>query len=137
MLGTSNLDTRINDLYDQIGVVVGDFSERITRYYHCHSREFKKRRRLQQRQRQIAVILLVKRTKVIVLHMWHVFSLPYSSKLLSDMTKFKVLTTAWTNYSESFSLTLYFKSVRTNPVLGHFAHIEQYKQDGIIMKYLE
>ena len=53
------------------------------------------------------------------------------------MTKFKVLTTTCTNYSESVSLTLYFKSVRTNPVLGHFAHTEQYKQDGIVTKYLE
>ena len=49
-------------------------------------REFKKRRRLQQRQRQKAVILLVKRTKMIVLHVRHAFfnnSLPYSSKLLT------------------------------------------------------
>ena len=88
---------------------------------------FKKRRRLLQRQRQKAVILLVKRTKMIVRHVRHAFfnnSLPYSSKLLREMTKFKVLTATWTNYSESFSLTLYFKSVRTNPVIGHFAHIE-------------
>ena len=93
----------------------------------CFKREFKKRRRLRQRQRQNAVILLVERTKMIVLHVRHAFlnnSLPYSSKLLREMTKFKVLTTTWTNYSESFSLTLHFKSVRTNPVLGHFAHIE-------------
>ena len=103
-------------------------------------REFKKRRRLRQRQRKKAVILLVKRTKMIVLHVRHAFlnnSLPYSSKLLREITNFKVLTTTWTNYSESFSLTLYFKSVLTNPVIGHFAHIEEYKQDGIIKKYLE
>ena len=89
-------------------------------------KEFKKRRWLRLRQRQKAVILLVKRTKMIVLHVRHAFlniSLPYSSKLQREMTKFKVLTTTWTNYSESFSLTLYFKSVRTNPVLGHVAHI--------------
>ena len=93
----------------------------------AHIMEFKKRRRLRQRQRQKAVILLVKRTKMIVLHVRHAFlniSLPYSSKLLREMTNFKVLTTTWTNYSESFSLTLYFKSVRTNPVIGHFAPIE-------------
>ena len=77
---------------------------------------------------------------MIVLHVRHAFlnnSLPYSSKLLREMTNFKVLTTTWTNYGESLSLTLYFKSVLTNPVIGHFAHIEEYKQDGIIMKYLE
>ena len=53
------------------------------------------------------------------------------------MTKFKVLTTTWANYSESFGLTLYFKSVHTNPVIGHFAHIVSYKQDGMIMKCLK
>ena len=92
-----------------------------------YNKEFKKRRRLRQRQRHKAVILLIKRTKMIVLHVRHAFlnnSLPYTSKLLHEMTKFKVLKTTWTNYSESSSLTLYFKSVRTNPVLGHFAHIE-------------
>ena len=52
------------------------------------------------------------------------FSPALVKKKLREMTKLMVLTTAWTNYSESFSLTLYFKSVRTNPVLGHFAHIE-------------
>ena len=86
------------------------------------TKEFKKRRRLRQRQRQ-----KVKRIKMLVLHFRHAFlniSLPYSSKLLREMTKFKVLTTTWTNYRESFSLTLYFKSVCTNPVLGHFNHIE-------------
>ena len=87
-------------------------------------------RELKQRQRQKAVILLVKRTKKIVLHVRHAFlnsSLPYSSKLLREMTKLrKVLTTTWTNltnYCESFGLTLYFKSIRTNSVLGHFALI--------------
>ena len=76
------------------------------------NKEFKKRRGLKQRQRQKAVILLVKRTKMIVLHLWHAIlniSLLYSSKLLREMTKFKVLATTWTNYSESFSLTVYFK----------------------------
>ena len=34
------------------------------------------------------------------------------------MTKFKVFTTTWSNCSEFFSLTRYFKSVRTNPVRG-------------------
>ena len=90
------------------------------------SREFKKRQRLRQRQRQKAVILLVEKTKMIVLLVRHAFlniSLPYSSKLLREITKFDVLTTTWTNYSESFSLVLYFKSVRTNPVIGHFGHI--------------
>ena len=90
------------------------------------NKEFKKRQRLRQRQRQKAVILLVKRTKMMVLHVRHAFlnlSLPYSPKLLLEMTNFKVLTTTWTNYSKSFSLTLYFKSVRTNPVIGHVAHI--------------
>ena len=90
------------------------------------NKEFKKRRRLRLRQRQKPVILLVKRTKMIMLHVRHAFlnkSLPYSSKLQREMTKFQVLTTTWTNYSQSFSLTLYFKSVRTNPVIGHFAHI--------------
>ena len=70
-----------------------------------NNREFKKRRRVRQRQRQKAVILLVKRTKMTVLHVRHAFlnnSLPYSSKLLREMTNFKVLTTTWTNYSESF-----------------------------------
>ena len=89
-------------------------------------REFKKRQRLRQRQRQKAVILLVEKTKMIVLHVRHAFlniSLPYSSKLLREITKFDVLTTTWTNYSESFSLALYFKSVRTYPVIGHFARI--------------
>ena len=91
-------------------------------------KEFKKRRRLRLRlrQRQKAVIVLVKRTKMLVLHVRHAFlniSLPYSSKLQREMTKFKALTTTWTNYSESFSLTLYFKSVRINPVIGHLAHI--------------
>ena len=84
-----------------------------------HFRKFKKLQRLRQRQLQNAVILLVKKTKMIVLHVRHEFlniSLPYSSKLLREMTNFKVLTTTWTNYSESFSLTL-------NPVIGHFAHI--------------
>ena len=79
-----------------------------------YNREFKKRRRLRQRQRQKAVILLVKITKKIVLHVRHAFlnnSPPYSSKLLREMTNFKVFTTTWTNYSESFSLTLHFKSV--------------------------
>ena len=37
--------------------------------------------------------------------------------------------------SESFLLSLYFKSVRTNPVVGYFAHIVRHKQDGIIVKY--
>ena len=90
-------------------------------------REFKKRRRLQQRQRHKAVILLVKRIKMIVLHVRNAFLyifLPFSSKIQRKMTKFKVLTTTWANYGESFSLTLYFKSVRTYPVLGHLAHIE-------------
>ena len=90
------------------------------------SKEFKKRRRLRLRKRQKAVILLVKRTKMLVLHAWLAFlniSLPHSSKLQREMTKFKVSTTTWANCSESFSLTLYFKSVRTNPVIGHFAHI--------------
>ena len=62
-------------------------------------REFKKRRRLRQRQRQKAVILLLKRGKMLVLHVRHAFlniSLPYWSKLLREMTKFKVLTTTWT-----------------------------------------
>ena len=45
------------------------------------------------------------------------------TKLLREMTKFMVCTTTWTNHSKSFSLNLYFKSVRTNPVIGHFAHI--------------
>ena len=87
----------------------------------------KQRRRLRQRQRQKAVILLVKRIKMIALHVRHAFlniSLPYSSNLLREMTKFKVLTTKWTNYRESFSLTLYFKSVCANLVLNHFAHFE-------------
>ena len=69
----------------------------------------------------LLLLLLVKRTKMIVLHVRHPFlnnSLPYSSKLLREMTNFKVLTTTWTNYTESFSLTLYFKSVLTNPVTG-------------------
>ena len=106
---------------------LGFFSaiETSTRTLHIN-KEFKKRRRLRLRQRQKPVILLVKRTKMIVLHVRHAFlnkSLPYSSKLQREMTKFQVLTTTWTNYSESFSLTLYFKSVRTNPVIGHFAHI--------------
>ena len=64
---------------------------------------------------------------MLVLHVRHAFlniSLPYSSKLLREMTKFKVLTATWTSYRESFSLTLYFKSVCTNLVLGHFTHIE-------------
>ena len=67
------------------------------------------RLRLRLRQRQKALILLVKRNKMIVLHVRHAFlniSLPYSSKLLREMTKFEVLTTTWTNYSESFSLSL-------------------------------
>ena len=69
---------------------------------------------------------------MIVLHVQHAFlniSLPYSSKLLREITKFEVLRTTWTNYSESSSLALYFKSVRTNPVIGHFAHSVSYKQD--------
>ena len=54
------------------------------------------------------------------------------------MTNFKVLTTTSTNYSESFeSHSLLQIRPYTNPVIGHFAHIEEYKQDGIIMKYLE
>ena len=75
--------------------------------WRCRSRsrrlkEFKKRRRLRLYHRQKAVILLVKRTKMLVLHVRHAFlniSLPYSSKLQREMTKFKVLTTTWTNYS--------------------------------------
>ena len=77
---------------------------------------------------------------MIVLHVRHAFlyiSLAYSSKPLHEMTKLKVFATTWTNYSESFGLTLSFKSVRTNPVTGHLAHSILYKQDGIIMKYLE
>ena len=69
---------------------------------------------------------------MIVLHVRHAFfniALPYSSKLLGEITKFEVLRTTWTNYSESFSLALYLKSVRTNPVIGHFVHIVLYKQD--------
>ena len=69
---------------------------------------------------------------MIVLHVRHAFfniSLSYSSKLLREITKFEVLRTTWTNYSESFSLALHFKSFRTNPVIGHFAHIVSYKQD--------
>ena len=42
------------------------------------------------------------------------------------MTKAMVLTTTWTNYSKSFSLTLDFKSGRTNPVIGHLVHIVHY-----------
>ena len=116
------------------GPVVGTLNERkwgpqltVPPPVNSDIREFKKRPRLRQRQRQKAVILLVKRTKIIVLHVRHAFfniSLPYSSKLLREMTNFKVLTTTWANYSESFSLTLYFKSVPTKPVIGHFAHIE-------------
>ena len=47
---------------------------------------------------------------MIVLYVRHAFlyiSVPYSSKPLREMTKFTVLTTTWTNYSESFSLNLY------------------------------
>ena len=87
--------------------------------FHVVIREFTKRRRLQQRQRQKAVIWLVKGTKMIVLHVRSAFLndyLPYSSKLLHELTKFKVLTTTWTNYSESLSLTLYFKSVPSVPI---------------------
>ena len=62
---------------------------------------------------------------------------PVLFKTATWMTNFKVLTRTLANYSESFSLTLYFKSVLINPVIGNFAHIEEYKQDGIIMKYLE
>ena len=78
---------------------------------------------LRQRQRTKAVILLVERTKMIVLHMQHAFlniSLPFSSKLLREMNKFKVLTITWTNFGESFSLTLYFKSVSTNLLFINF-----------------
>ena len=74
---------------------------------------------------------------MLVLHVRHAFlnnSLPYSSKPQLEMTNFKILTTTWTNYNESFSLTLYFKSVLTNPVIGHFAHTVQYKQDGIVIR---
>ena len=88
------------------------------------NREFKNRRRLRQRQRHKAGILLVERTKMLVLHVRHAllnislpYSSPYSSKQL-EMTKVKVLSTTWTNYSESFSITLYFKSVRSIPVLN-------------------
>ena len=94
-----------------------------------HIGEFKKRQRLRQGQRQKAVILLVKRTKMIVLHAFLNISLAYSSKLLRELTKFKILTTTWTKCSESFSLSLYFKSVRTSPVIGHFANIAECKQD--------
>ena len=69
---------------------------------------------------------------MIVLNVRHAFlniCVPYSSKLLLEITKFEVLRTTWTNYRESFSLALYFKSARTNPVIGHFAHIVSYKQD--------
>ena len=98
---------------------------------HLLNREFKKRQRLRQRQPQKAVILLVERTKMIVLHVRHAFlniSLPFSSKLLREITKFEVLTTTWTNCSESFSLTLYFKSVRTNLQSGskHFGTLVKF-----------
>ena len=52
------------------------------------------------------------------------------------MTKFQVLTTTWTKNSESFLLSLCFKSVRTNLVIGYFAHSVQHKQNGNIVKYL-
>ena len=61
---------------------------------------------------------------LLVRHAFFNISLPYSPKLLRKMTEFKVLTTTWTNYGESFSVTRYFKYDRTNPVLGRFAYIE-------------
>ena len=72
----------------------------------------KKRQRLRQRQRKKAVILLVKRGRNDhAARAARIFehSLQYSSKLLREFTKFEVLRTTWTNYSESFSLafTLY------------------------------
>ena len=82
----------------------------------------------------------LKEEEMIVSHVRHAslnIFFPYSSKLLREITKFEVLRTTWTNYDESFSLAFYFKSVRTNPVIGHFAFIVSYKQDWIIPKYLE
>ena len=49
---------------------------------------------------------------------------------------FKVLTTTWTHFFEPFSLSLFFKSVLTNLVIGYFAHITHHKQNGIIVRYL-
>ena len=115
------------------------------------TKEFKKR------QRQKSVMSLIKRTKMIVLLVRHAFlnnSLPQPSSqdlsflsplstnlgtrsfspsnLLQEMTKFKVLTTTWTNYSESLlQIRPYQSSYRT---LRSYCI---YKQDGIIMKYLK
>ena len=74
---------------------------------------------------------------MIVLHVWHAFlyiSLSYSSKQQRKMTNFKVLTTTWTNKSESFLLSLCFKSVH-NMVVAYFSHIVQHKQDENIMTH--
>ena len=104
------------------------------------NREFNKRRRLWQRKRQNAVILLVKRGKneraARVARVFQYISLPYSSKQQRKMTNFQVLTTTSTNNSESFLLSLCFKCVRTNLVIAYFAHVVHHKQDGNIVKHL-
>ena len=52
------------------------------------------------------------------------------------MINFRVLTTTWTDNSESPLLSLCFKSVRTNLVMAYFADIVQDKQGGNIVKHL-
>ena len=76
---------------------------------------------------------------MIVLHVRQAFlyiCLSYSTKQQRKMTNFQVLTTTWTNNSESFLLPLSFKSVRTNLVIAYFAHVVQLKQSGNIVKHL-
>ena len=52
------------------------------------------------------------------------------------MTNFRVLTTTWTTNSESFVLSLFFKSIRTILVIEYFAYRIQHKQDGNALKHV-
>ena len=107
--------------------VVWSFIELFASKFYCRAkcnrgsvhviREFKKRQRLRQQQRQKAVILLVKKTCCSNLSCTHQ---NYYAKWPN--LRFLRQRGQITNY-KCFSLTLYFKCVRTNPVLGHFAHI--------------
>ena len=64
-------------------------------------REFTKRRRLRQRQRQKAVIQLVKRTKIVELHVRHAFLARVARVARIFGTQFSpvvVKTTTWNDY---------------------------------------
>lgn len=79
------------------------------------NREFKKW--LRQRQRHKTMGLMTKNNRAARAGSVLYISLPYSAKHLREVAKFKVFTTTWARNTESFILYLFFKTVRSNPVI--------------------